>query len=110
MLIGAFSSDWSALDGIEALERYFSAREEAPVALPHTDLIKWFSVRLNEVVENGLEGRLAALPVFPTGGTQAPLPGLALPSDFKDPLQLANLVDLTDIRECLALALLHRSG
>ena len=55
------------------------------------------------MVENGLEGRLAALPVFPTGGTQAPLPGLALPSDFKDPLQLANLVDLTDIRECLAL-------
>ena len=97
--------DWSVLDAVEVLERVYTRDSEPQeeVDLPCDDLLRWFNARREQVVEGGLVERLFSLPLFPTAGGLVPLERLALPSDFSDPLHLASLVDLTDIRDCLPL-------
>lgn len=59
------------------------------------DLFAWLDARKSTIAaDQDLKAKLSALPIFPSAGALKPLAGLALPGDFKDPLQLAALIDV----------------
>jgi hypothetical protein len=59
------------------------------------DLFAWLDARKSTITaDQDLKEKLSALPIFPSAGAIKPLCGLALPGDFKDPLQLAALIDV----------------
>jgi len=57
-------------------------------------LLDWFQHRRQELTSQELKHELAALPIFPSATGLHPLSELSLPGDFKDPVGLAELVDL----------------
>ena len=72
-------------------------------------LIVWFEERRDQIVDHeDLLSRLAALPIYPSAGQLHPLTSLVLPGDFKDPLGLTSLVDVSELTN--QRAFLHELG
>lgn len=59
-------------------------------------LLRWFEERkhLPWFSNTEIKQRLAALPIFPSGGRLRPLSQLVLPGNFSDPIGLSGLVDI----------------
>ncbi len=80
-----------AAAGVEGLEKRWESKN-----LAIADLIAWFENRRQQIMANPtLKRALADLPIFPSAGRLRPLTGLALPGNFRDPLGVAELVDLS---------------
>lgn len=63
--------------------------------LPLNEIFEWFAYRREDILSNpDLRMKLGALPLFPSSGHLRTLPELALPGGFRDPIGLAELVDL----------------
>lgn len=58
-------------------------------------LLSWFEMSKNEFLEDEeLRSELASIPIFPSASGLRSLTELSLPGDFKDPLGLADIVDI----------------
>jgi len=87
-----------ALSALESHEwNNTQAADEADLRL---GLLKWFAQRKSEFDSNSTyKSRLAAQPLFPSGGSFLPLTSLSLPGSFEDPLGVAGVVDVAALRE-----------
>ena len=88
----------SAIDALSNLssEEIASAWQEG--ALDIRELFEWFEKRRNEILKDTrVKTRFKELSIFPGAGELHKLDGLYLPGDFKDPLGLADIVDLDAI-------------
>ena len=89
---------FEAEDAVQALEQDDPAsmqRLRAEGRFPLQGLLAWFENRRDEIVDDrDMCGRLAALPIYPSGDRLHPLTSLVLPGDFEDPLGLTRLVNV----------------
>ncbi len=80
---------------VSLLER--ALEDEPSIGRDHAvALLQWFARDENALTDEDLCAEIASLPLFPsiTTATLGPLDGLALPSGFEDPLNIAQLVDV----------------
>ena len=89
---------FEAKDAVSALERVdpdCMQQRWAEGTFPIPELIAWFANR-RERIDNDEDTRrrLAQISIYPSGSKLRPLAELVLPGDFKDPLELARLVDV----------------
>ncbi len=98
------SPEFLAESAVTAIEHQVAQTEPGRTIQlpPSAGLLSWFEKRRGEVLESDdLVKRLAALPIYPSGGQRRrPLFELFLPGDFTDPLQLADIVDLAALDGC----------
>ena len=93
--------DVEALVGLieEADSDEITAKWIAKVYRPEAAL-EWLGPHLAELEGNAsLVKRLRDLPIFPAANHLAALEGSATPGDFQDPLGIANLLSITDLRQ-----------
>lgn len=87
----------TVVQSVDLLSRSFEQPTNVSEAT-RTRLLSWIH-RNGRDLETSYRAKVAALPIFPTSDGARPLTGLALPGDFRDPLGLATIVDLSDVEE-----------
>lgn len=62
-------------------------------------LLDWLNRNATGILDDETRQQIAELPIFPTSSGFAPLTGLSLPNDFRDPIEVANLVADSTVRD-----------